>query len=63
LLRTYTALRGVQISAGHHVVDFIFRPTSYFLLRSLSFIVWAILLATLCLSLMRKAGAQSEKLT
>jgi hypothetical protein len=53
VLRTYTALRGVQISAGPHTVEFIYRPTIYFLLRNIAYIVASILLAGLCLALLR----------
>jgi len=56
LLRTYTALRGVQISAGHHVVDFTYKPTAYLFLHRVSIIILLILLASLCLSLMKKGG-------
>jgi len=58
VLRTYTALRGVQINAGHHTVEFIFRPTIYFLLRNLAFSVGAILLATLGISLMMRGASR-----
>ncbi|MBI5570917.1 MAG: hypothetical protein HY914_13320 [Desulfomonile tiedjei] len=55
VLRTFTTLRGVQIGAGHHTVEYIFRPAAYYALLRMSCIVGAVLLAALCLALIKKS--------
>jgi hypothetical protein len=61
LLRTYTSLRGVEISAGHHSVEYVFRPAGYYILLKLSCIVGVVLLGVLCLSLIKKACISSAR--
>lgn len=55
LLRTYTSLRGVRLSSGHQIVEFIYRPRVYLTLRKASVALLLLLIGLLVYSLLAQA--------